>query len=42
MGGCPWGGKESGTTEQLTLTYLLMVLKVGSQDLKGQHHHGPC
>ena len=25
MGHSPWGGNESGTTEQLTLTYLLLT-----------------
>ena len=29
VGGSPWGGKESGTTERLTLTYLHKYLQGG-------------
>ena len=37
-GYCPWGGKESGTTERLHFTFLDLFLRINFLDLFRWHH----
>ena len=40
MGGSPWGRKESGTTERLTLALTLGGYEIGQPSLNN-HHFSP-